>query len=91
MQEITTETGADISKIEFMKLKTAKMIEFLREKADIDISDRVEKILWDQEIGGKALTNLTQEKLELAGIPMGPAANLSDFVSRLNSQKKRKI
>ena len=83
MQEIITETGADISKVEFMKLKTAKMIEFLRDKADIDISERVEKILCDQEIGGRALTKMSVEKLESLGIPTGPAIEITDFVSRL--------
>ena len=59
------------------------MIKALKEIGKIRISDKVERIIQDQEIDGMALTKMSVEKLESGGIPMGPALNIFNFVAEL--------
>ena len=76
ISKTTTTASSGITKTEFLKLDPEGVIKVLKEIGEIRISTKVERIIQDQEIDGMALTNLTQEKLELAVIPMGPAANI---------------
>ena len=73
-----------IGREEFIKLNSDKLIKFFKEKTEITLSAKVEKIIRDQEIDGRSLLNMTQEKLENCGIPVGSALNLVTFASELN-------
>lgn len=53
--------------------KTDKVVEWAEEKVRPELA----KILENQEVDGKSLLTLTEEKLMKVGFPLGPAASLA--------------
>ena len=56
-------------------MNSEELIAYFQKKG-LNLSDKVVKILRDEEFNGAALINATVEILRSVGIPVGPALNI---------------
>jgi hypothetical protein len=89
----STSTGNEIVTLadEIKKYKPAELISFLQEKEDLEINDKIIKILEKEEINGRAFLKLTEEKLCAVGLGLGPATILVDFAKECREKKLRAL
>src|SRR6185369_13334625 len=74
---------------EIKKYETKELIDFLRKKEDLKLSEKVFGILEKEEVNGPAFLKITEEKLRSYGMPGGPALVLADFAKECKEKKKR--
>ena len=69
------------------KYKTEALIEYLWKEGDLELSEKVFKILEKQEVNGRDFLKITEEKLEKWDMPGGPATRLADFAKECKEKK----
>ena len=74
---------------EIKKYKTKELIDFLRKKEDLDLSEKVFEILEKEEVNGSDFLKISKEELRSYGMPGGPATRLADFAKECEKKKKR--
>src|SRR3954468_8949749 len=74
---------------EIKKYKTEVLIKYLRKEEDLELSEKVFKILEKQEVNGRDFLKITEEKLirHPYNLPGGPASRLADFAKELSKRK----
>src|SRR6185369_1299960 len=74
---------------EIKKYETKELIDFLRKKEDLKLSQKVFEVLEKEEINGPAFLKITKEELRSIGLGLGPAMVLADFAKECKKKKKR--
>ena len=69
------------------KYKTKELIDFLRKEEDLELSEKVFKILEKQEVNGRDFLKTTKEEFLSYGMPGGPAKRLADFAKKCKDKK----
>ncbi|CAG8833244.1 44157_t:CDS:2, partial [Gigaspora margarita] len=65
------------------KYNTEQLIQFLREKEDLQFNDTHFEILRNEKITGSAFLTTTKQKLKSYGMKGGPASVLADFAQKI--------
>ncbi|SRR6266516_4424876 len=71
------------------KLNTEKLIDFLKEQEDLQLSDAHFEILRKEEITGRDFLKTSKDEFRSYGMKGGPATRLVDFAKEVKEKKLR--